>query len=259
MYRKNKVNKQMKNKENKHNDEEIIDTKKAIYMFIVAIFLFFAGFAFLIWAAVMQEHGLLNGVIILVGLVGFFGCDILSIVLLIKALPGLLFLDIEKIDRKCNESKLLELPLMGKEAVVKKLLQHKFKYTEEGCYRKKKFSFLKDCIDYYARIVDDIDLENAVQRELNRFESVEKKVKNCCLLLFVYLDELGEAEKKNIKEIGKRFIALETINPHIEATIVVVAIDSGTNTGYFSDVEKGNSLMLYSYGCKILKKIFFDE
>lgn len=70
------------------------------------------------------------------------------------------------------------------------------------------------------------------------------------------MNELGEAEKKNIKEIAKRFIALETINPHTEETIVVVAIDSGTNTGYLLDVEKGKSLMLYSYGCKMLKKIF---
>lgn len=259
MYRKNKVNKQMKNKESKSNDEEIIDTKKVICMFIIAIVLFFAGFAFLIWAAVMQEHGLSNKIIILVGILGFLGCDILSIVLLIKAYPGLLFLDIEKIDRKCNESELLELPLMEKEAVVKKLLQYKFKHTEEGCYRKKKFSFLKDYIYYYVRIVDDIDLENAVRRELNRLDSAERKGKNFCLLLFVYLDELGEAEKKNIKEIAKRFIALETINPHTEETIVVVAIDSGTNTGYLLDVEKGKSLMLYSYGYKMLKKFLTDK
>ena len=68
----------------------------------------------------MQEHGLSNEIIIVVGILGFLGCDILSIVLLIKAYPGLLFLDIEKIDRKCNESELLELPMVEKEAVVSK-------------------------------------------------------------------------------------------------------------------------------------------
>ena len=249
----------MKNRENKRGDEDIMNTKKAKWMSVFGICLFFAGFAFLIWLAVMEEYGLSNSVIISVAILGFIGCDILSIILLIKAFPGLVALDIEKIDKKYDEREMLVFPSMEKEVVVQKLFQHKFKYTEEGYYRKKKFSFLKDCICYYARIVDDISLENSIQRELNRFDLTEKKGKNFCLILFVQLDEFGEAEKKHIKKIGKLSIAIETINPLAEETVIVVAIDSGANTGYLFDIGNEKIITLYSHGYKMLRKIFLVQ
>lgn len=233
----------------------IMDARKAKYMSAFAIILFFAGFGFLIWIAVMQEYGLSNTVTIAMAILGFFGCDILSVILLFKAFPGIVAWDIERIDKKYDERELLVFSHMGKDVVAQKLLGHKFKYSEGGYYQKREFAPLKDYICYYIRIVDAANLENTVQSELNRFDAAERKGKNFCLILLVYLDELGEAERVYIKEIGKRLIAMEAINPYVGETVIVAAIDNRTNEGYCLDVGAGKIFTLYSYGYRLLKKI----
>lgn len=102
-------------------------------------------------------------------------------------------------------------------------------------------------------------LEHTIQRELHKFDSFEKKGRNFCLLLFVYLDEAGEAEKKQLLEIEKQFITFEAINPYAAATVLVIAIDSSMHTGYLLDIGNGKSITLYAHACKLLKKIFYND
>lgn len=237
------------------NTEEV-DVKKAKVMAVLGIILFVVSFCFLFWAAIMQEMGVSNEIITPIALIGFFGCDIIAIVLLVKAIPGLMVADIEKMDKKYEGNELTELHLMDKDVVLQKFLENKFKCTEDGYYRKKKFSFWKDSICYYVRMTDDIEVENAVRRETNHFDNIPKKGKNFCLCLFVYMDEVSEYEKKILKEMGKNCIISETVlNPRIAATAIVIVVDCSTSTGYFLDIGKGKSLSLYSHGCKMLKKL----
>lgn len=130
---------------NRKNTEDI-NVKKAKVMAALGIILFIASFGFLFWAATMKDKGLSNEIITPVALIGLFGCDIIAIVLLVKSIPGLMVADIEKMDKKYGGNELTELHFMDKDVVLQKFFENKFKCTEDGYYRKKKFSFWKDSI-----------------------------------------------------------------------------------------------------------------
>lgn len=148
-----------------------------------------------------------------------------------------------------------ELCLPDREALVQRLLEHKFRPAEDGGYRKRKFSFLKDTIYYHIRITEDVSIANALRREVDHFERAQIKWKNLCLILLVYMDEVGECERKEIKEIGKQYIIAGTVSPKLSATVLVIAVDSISNMGYFMGIKKRN-LSLYSYGCRMVKRLF---
>ena len=123
-------------------DKEIRDPdmKKAKIMAVIAIVLFFVAFAVLGIGAVLQENGVSDRIVIPTALIGFFGCDIAAIILLIKVYPTLLLSDCIKMDEFYEKRESDELCLPDREALAQSLLVHKFKPTEDGGYRKKKFS-----------------------------------------------------------------------------------------------------------------------
>lgn len=241
-----------------HNEEnQTPDIKKATVMAVIAVILIFIGFGSIAGAAFMQGAGFSDEVIVLVVAVGFFGCNIVGVILIAKAYPALLLSDCMRADRIYEKQGVRELSLPDQNALRQQLLQHKFKDTENGYYRKKKFSFLKDSICYYIRIIEDVEVENAVRRETIRFDSMKKKENNLCLLLFIYMDEVGEREREEVKELGKMYIIMGTvINPKTSASVITTAVDSRTNRGYFMDVGKRGALTLYSYGCKLIREMF---
>lgn len=70
------------------------------------------------------------------------------------------------------------------------------------------------------------------------------------------MDEVGECERKEIKEISKQYIITETVvAPKLSASALVIAVDSVSNTGYFMDIKKHN-ISFYSYGCRMIKRLF---
>lgn len=233
-----------------------LSMKTAKIMAVIAIILSFVGFAFLAICAVLQGNGVSDKIVVPTALVGFFGCNIVAIILLMKAYPTLLMSDCIKMDEFYEKQELTELCLPDREALVQRLLEHKYKPTEDGGYRRKKFSLLKDTINYHVRITEDVSIVNALRREVDHFERTQIKWNNLCMILLVYMDEVGECERKEIKEIGKQYIITETVvAPKLSASVLAIAVDSVSNMGYFMDIKKRN-ISFYSYGCKMVKRLF---
>lgn len=188
----------------------------------------------------------------------FFGCNITAIILRITAYPILMRSDCIRMDKFYEKQEPTELCLPDREALVQRLLENKFKPAEDGGYRRKKFSFLKDTINYYVRITEDTSIANALRREVDHCERARIKPNNLCILLLVYMDEVGECERKEIKEFGKRFIIAEMMAvSKLSVTFLAIAVDSRNSMGYFVDIKKRN-LSLYSYGCKMVKRLFLS-
>ena len=232
-----------------------LSMKTAKIMAVIAIILSFVGFAFLVICAVLQGNGVADKIVVPTALVGFFGCNIVAIILLMKAYPALLMSDCIKMDEFYEKQELTELRLPDREALVQRLLEHKFKPAEDGGYRRKKFSFLKDSINYHVRITEDVSIANALRREVDHLEKTQIKWNKLCMILLVYMDGIGEPERKEIKEIGKQYIIAETVAPKLSTSILVIAVDSASNKGYFMDIKKRN-ISFYSYGCRMIKRLF---
>lgn len=247
-------------RENTEMADEKKNIRKATIMAITACILIVIAFSCLIGAAFLQEYDYFDTVVLPLVLGGFFGGNIIAFVLLCKAYPTLLLSDCMKMNDRYERQEPVQVRLPERESLGRRLLDSKFKYTDDGYYRRKKLSFLKDSVCYYARITEDIEVENALRREVERLYQFGKKEKNLCMLLFVYMDEVGERGIKDIKELGKRNIVLESvINPNLALSVLVIAVDRKTNTGYYMKIGRHGGLTIYSYGCKMLKQVFGCE
>lgn len=237
--------------------DEKLNIKKAMIMAVAAIILIIIAISSLFLAGLMQDNGISDMVIVPIALIGFFGGNIVALVLLIKSYPALLYADYMKMEQRYDRQELSEIPLPEQHFISQTFLQHKFKHIDEGYYRRKKFSLLKDSISYYVRITEDFEIENAMKREIKRIFNVKRKEKNLCLLLFVYMDEMGEQEKKDIKELWKGQIVIQyAINPNMSVSVITIAVDRQTNTGYYMEGRKFGWISLYSYGCRMVRKLF---
>lgn len=231
--------------------------KKAKIMAIMACILILAAFSCLSVTALTQYYDKFNTVFLPVTVGGFLGGNIVALILIAKAYPTLLIFDCKKMEERYEKQEPQQLLLPDRNSFTRMLLANKFEYTREGYYRRKKFSILKDSVCYYIRITEGTEVEKALRREVEYLYQTGKKDKNLCMLLFVYMDEVGEREKKDIKELGKKNIVIESvINPNPSLTVLVIAADRGTNTGYYMGIGRHGALTLYSYGCKMLKKLF---
>ncbi|MCM1126953.1 MAG: hypothetical protein NC429_10825 [Lachnospiraceae bacterium] len=247
----------MKNHGN--TEEDKLYSKKAGVKAVLGIICGVAGFAFLFAGAVMQEKGISDAVAVPVALGGFLGGDIIGLVLLLKAAPELMASDIMKnlaVRYKVYEESLLtELTQMGRMYVKQRLLQNKFRSMQEGYDVKRKFSFSKDWIYYYVRTVDDIGIENAVNRESARFNQIKKKGNAFCLILIVRLEKVDEQEKKELKDVCKKYLLSDYVfGPG--AGIIIIAVDGVTDTGYYLEAPKRTVPYLYRRGYKEIGRIF---
>ncbi len=234
--------------------------KKAKKMSIIAVVLIVLAFSCLIVAALSQYSDKFNTTYLPVIVIGFFGGNIAALILIGKAYPALLAADCMRMDARYEKQEPVRILLAAQELLAQTFADNKFKYMEEGYYRRKKFSFLKDSVCYYVRMTEDIEAQNALRREVERLYQAGKKDKNLCMLLFVYMDEVGEREIKDIKEIGKSNIVVESvINPNISLTVLVIAVDRRDNKGYYMEIGRHGRLTLYSYGCRMLRKMFTYE
>lgn len=244
-------------------DEQMCMTKeykKAKTMAIVSCILILLAFSCLIVTALTQYYDNFNTVFLPATLTGFFGGNLIALAMLCKAYPTLLAADCIKMEERYEKQEPKEIILPDRGSCTDILLANKFEYTREGYYRRKRLSLLKDSVCYYVRMTEDTEVEQAMRREVEYLFQTGKRDKNLCMLLFVYMDEVGEGEKKEIKELGKRNIVMESVvNPNTSLTVLAVAVDRGTNTGYYMGIGRHGMFTLYAYGCKMLEKLFAPE
>ncbi len=238
-----------------NQEKRDLDAKKVKKLLILSAVLFAAGISFLAGLVILQDQNALSTVRAVALLIGFFACFLMVLVLLFRVQPYLMMSGLEKWNQCYEEKELTELPLTGKEELEERLSRQKFRLMEGEYYTRSRFSFWKDVIHYYVRVVEDVDIESAIQRESARFDRMGKAKKNFCLLLFIYLERVGEYEKEMVKNFVKHGIMLEEFQPQSACSVLAVAVDERTNAGYFLDMERRSWIVLYSYGSRMLKKI----
>lgn len=246
--------------------EEELQRKKAVLKAIVGICFSVLGFIALFAGAFMQAGGVPDRIIIPVILSGFFGCNLVGLVFLFKAAPDIMLSDMMKTisarNKVYEESGLSEIPEMKKEGVTDRLAQNRFRRTQEGYFVKKKFSLYKDFIYYYVCLVEDIGIENAVSRELARFEQMKKKGNAFCLILLIWLDKISEKEKNELKEESKNSLLYEYAYEYVfrqGTSLIVVAIDESTHTGYYLKMPEKTVPFLYRRGCGLIEEVFAGD
>lgn len=221
-----------------------------------SIFFLIFGFSILIVMAILQEKGfIISRILTVIAIGGFLICSLLCLIFAVMAHPYLIALQAVKIGTINDECELTKLLLVNKDTLEKMLRVLGFKYIKEGYYKKSNllFSFFKSHICYYVRIIDDFNIENAIQREIIRFDSRKKNETNVCFLLFIYMEQIDEQSRKTVKEYSKGSITKEkTLG--IKNTIITVLMDKNLDVGYFFDIKRGNNT-IYSYGCKLVKRL----
>lgn len=238
--------------------EKDLRTRKGTARIIGSIFFLVLVFAILVFMAVLQNKGIsVKGILLAAPIGGTLLCFLIGLIFAVASYPYLAASEAEKIYEFYGERELEEISFMDEERVQRRLYELKFKPVEDGLYRKWcfVFSLWKDHICYYVRMIDDFEVENAVPREVERFTSMRKKGSNVCFLILIYMDKIGEKDRAYAKEYSKNSIAREVVLKS-KATVLTVVIDKSTYTAYFLDIGKGKKGTLYSYGCKLLGKIF---
>lgn len=222
-----------------------------------SIFFLIFGFLILIFMAILQEKGfIISRILTAIAISGFLICSLLCLIFAVMAHPYLIALQTEKIDTIYDEYELTKLFLVNKDKLEKMLQELRFKFIKEGYYKKSNliFPFFKCHICYYVRIIDNFDIENAIQREVMRFDSRNKNETNVCFLLFIYMEQIDEQSRETVKEYSKESITKEkTLG--IKNTIITILMDKNLDVGYFFDIKKGNNNTIYSYGCKLVKRL----
>lgn len=231
------------------NTEEL-KYKRGRSLFALSIVLGFVGIVLLIVGIFVQNtrYGTPLSV------VGAIVSMTLAFFLMYKSYSDMMAYESLKMEREYDKHELYKLKSVCKYEVKSKLLGAGF-YEENGYLKKKKFSYLKDSITYYFRMVYTTKVFGSVERYIKEFEQMEREG-NSCFCLFVYVDHITDENLEDAKELGKSDIVYETvINPFTQDSYVIVVVDRKTNEGYFLDIGKKHKSSLYSHGCKWIKKI----
>ncbi len=239
----------------KHEQEnDKVTIRKAKRKFCLGILLALLGFAVLLAGALLDVQDTWRIVALIAA---FFACDIAGLILIINALPGLALSDINRIDQKYGECELTQLHGMKKYEAEQTLRSHKFKFDDSGYYRRKKFSFLKDSVSYYVKMLDSSNMEKTIRNECNYWDEQFQNGKNTCLILMIYSNEPMDQNTQLLRNAGMIQIADNMVlDMYSSKTMVVVGVDPVTGIGRYLDMGKGHNLYLYKYGCKMLKKLF---
>ncbi len=244
----------MNDTEQLEQKNEKVTIRRAKWKLCMGVILTLLGFAVLLAGALLDVQHTWQ---VFALIAGFFACDIVGLILIIKALPGLALSDIDKIDKKYGKYELTQLYGMKKYEVKQTLLSHKFQYDDRGYYRRKKFSLLKDSVSYYVKILDSSNMEKTIRNERNYFDREFQHGKSTCLILMIYSNESTDQDTHLLRNAGMVQIADNMVlDMYSSKTILVVGVDPVTGVGRYLDIGKGHNLYLYKYGCKMLQKLF---
>lgn len=234
---------------------------QVIVTMIAALLLFFGSFAFIIFCDRMEKQGYGNLPWIWIGIIGFFACDIISIVLIFHIYGDALYHDMADKDKKYSAVPLSQIKDMSRYRVHKILTDRRFKELQNGYFRKKIFTFSKDSIYYYMKCVDIAfasgNIAEIVDTEFQRFDQIAEENKCTCLLLVLYKDQVTQEDMETVKELSKNLFVCESVMPtRIDRASVIVLVDAMTGRGYFFDTRSKLSITVYAHGCRLLKKYF---
>jgi len=106
-------------------------------------------------------------------------------------------------------------------------------------------------------MVYSTDIHTTIQTVLNLADEMfNQKLKNNCLILYVYMDYVSPDDIKYVREISNNIILNETaIRMPKFNTCIVIPVDAQSNTGQFLCIEDFK-YSVYTHGCRFIKKYF---
>lgn len=231
---------------------------KAINISAVILFLF--GMAGMMLCGFLQERGYGDFLWPATGLILFFSCDGLALLMLALVFKDTIYYDYEAKEKKYGAMDLLKLENLSEVQLKEKLLNHKFKEVAGGYFRRKKFTPAKDFICYYVKAVNTTNLEGTIDKEFDAFEELEEKCSNVCFILVLYKNGITEQELKAVKEYDTNLLVWETVEKQVSVNNnIIILVDSFTKDGYFLDMNSKFGISVYAHGCRLLKKLFKES
>lgn len=183
---------------------------------------------------------------------------ILGLAIAIYILPYSIDFEIEKASKKYDKAQLCPLKNVGKRNVIQIFRKNGFRETEDGFYKKKKFTFAKDTIYYYLALVETNDLCTAAEQILARIDKIDHKKHCVCTIIFFYVPEITEKDELFVRNMSSAFLTDETVlHPKVYSTVIPILVSLNAETGKYLESRRGISV--YAYGCRLLRKYFLKN
>lgn len=227
---------------------------------ISAVGVFFFGIASMMICGYLQERGYGNFLWPMTGLILFFSCDVLALIMLAIVFKDTMYYDIEGKSEKYGAMDLLKVANLSEVQLKEKLLKNKFKERDGGYFRRKKFTPAKDFICYFVKAINAVDLESTIDKEFEAYNELQEKSSNTCLVLVLYKNRVQEKDLQDIKEYNTNLIIWETVGQDKPShSSIIVLVDTFTKDGYFLDMNSKMGISIYAHGCRLLKRIFKES
>ena len=258
---KNKNKKKKKNVVKESIEQEStkkVATKKKYWTIIISsCSLFLLGFVFLFIAAGIQSGGGNSTLYSIFG-ISFFPCCLIALIILLSNKSTLIEHEVKSKFDGVDECKYKKVTDISINQIINNLTKFKFK-NELGYYHLSKFTFFKGTINYYIKIIDDINndsLEDTLKAEIDKFNNLNINKKNKCLIIIIQKESICESLLESFTIGSKMMIMYDVaLQPcsFYDASILLLYDKSNQTLYYVESSQFGFSV--YKYGIKMLKKL----
>ena len=185
-------------------------------------------------------------------LILFFVLCIGSIAALVYILPYAAIHDMDTKWKEYRNKATTKISSADKQNVVKQLKRHGFRETEQGFYRKKKFSFSRDSVCYYVALADVEFPGKTFDNIITRMDRIPEKTKAVCRILFLYKDSPTQVDRDWLHDNAARQIAMDVLPSRKERSAIPVLVDNITGEGEY--ISKTFGISAYTHGCRLLRR-----
>ena len=232
-------------------------TKKQYwFLMLTSIILVVFAFGFLVVGAIYQDKGQdINPVIIIVG---FFGLMGIALAILFINLKCALHYEFEAKANQMKQMGYKEINDVWPNKLIEALHNKKFKFVD-GEFHKKQFSFWKDIINYYVKVVDCNDISESIQKETKYINHISYKGNFICNILCLVKDFVNDEDLEKLLVFNQiRFASESTrFSKYSGRNTVLILLDRFNSKLYYYSSGK-NSITLYYYGIKLIEKLLKD-
>ena len=228
--------------------------KDFVKLMILGVGLFLLFFAMLAVAAILQENGVSSSIYTPVMLSSFVP-GVIALVIMISNFGRMIEYELRVKAEKIANRKFDIVEGVTKQSVMDACEKQGFEKRDFEYYYKRKFSFSKDYVNYFVRCADGYDLAEQFKGELEKFDRKNYSNKNKCLVLFLFLDTVSQANLKFLTNQATAFILTEAaaIGAGRFDSTVLILVDNSTRKAYM--VPDRASISIYKHGIKFVKKL----
>lgn len=197
------------------------------------------------------------------GITALFAIILIDLIIMFLKLDRLLEYDAQKKAEEIDKISHISISNASYEKLRSACSKARFKSLEQGYLHKFRLSFSnsRNFINYFVRFSDYTDLSGTVHREFQRFDFINFKQFNKCLLLFLFSDKVTDDDLAVSKSLIKPFIVAEhiTMSSCFDSKIIIL-VDRSTQKAYFVPNNKFRfKTSIYGHGMKMVQKLLKQQ